>query len=202
MIVSRASLETQQKPNFIDPSILLDLNIPKPLHGLNPRTLLGKEWWDKERKAAQAKNNYCCWACGVYVTRAKYHAWLEGHEIYDRNYEDGVFTYKHTASLCHACHNYIHDGRMQALVDKGVFPSVKQNYIINHGEAILKRAKLKRPAYPSTSVLWKEWKLVINKQAYPPLTANYEDWYLKYYGCMLAEPELAELDLDLSDDLW
>lgn len=59
------------------PDLLTHPNIPKPLHGLNPRTVMGDSWWGRRRREAYAKGKYCCWACGVHRWRAKYHRQLE-----------------------------------------------------------------------------------------------------------------------------
>ena len=106
---------TKQEPKFIRPEILLHPNVPKPLHHVNPRSILGKEWWDVQRQKAYKENNYCCWACGIHKSEAKYHQWLEGHEHYDINYETGCVKLKEIVALCHSCHNSIHTGRMQLL---------------------------------------------------------------------------------------
>ena len=74
---------------FPNPKYLTHPNIPKPLHGMNPRSILGKEWWDIKRREAYATHNYCCWACGIPKSKAKYHNWLEGHETYQINYKIG-----------------------------------------------------------------------------------------------------------------
>lgn len=71
------------------PGILLQPNIPKPLHGLNPRSVLGKDWWDWQRHEAYKKFGFRCWACGVHQWRAEYHRWLEGHESYRIDYGRG-----------------------------------------------------------------------------------------------------------------
>lgn len=121
------------------PNLLFHPNIPKPLHGMAPRLYLGKEWWDRTKGTAKEKLNQHCWACGVHKTAAKYHGWLEAHECYSIDYAIGRVEYVGTCALCHSCHNYIHDGRMLILVQKGEFPLKKYLDILDHGNAILER---------------------------------------------------------------
>jgi hypothetical protein len=93
------------------PEILTHPNIPKPLHGLNPRSILGIEWWDKVRYEAQKRNNFKCFACGIdkYETKEK---WLEGHEYWNIDYKTGKCEVVSIEPLCHKCHNFIHSGRL------------------------------------------------------------------------------------------
>ena len=99
------------------PWLLFHPNIPKPLHGLAPRIILGETWWQTTKKEAKAKLNQHCWACGIHKSSSKYHQWLEAHECYSINYGLGRVEYVGTCALCHACHNYIHDGRMLMMVE-------------------------------------------------------------------------------------
>ncbi|MEE3718728.1 hypothetical protein V2H45_18455 [Tumidithrix elongata RA019] len=112
-----------------NPIILLHPNIPKPLHGLNPRTLLGQEWWDRVRKEAYAKHDYRCHACGVHKSKAKYHRWLEAHEIYRYDFATGRAEMVEIVALCHSCHNFIHDGRMQEIVKAGDLNFTVKKYL-------------------------------------------------------------------------
>src|SRR3990167_9396936 len=91
-----------ETPNFTNPAILLHPNIPKPMHGVNPRTIMGQEWWDEQRQRAYEENNFCCWACGVHKSQAAYHKWLEAHECYEIDYIAGRMYMRIIVALCHS----------------------------------------------------------------------------------------------------
>ena len=86
--------------------ILLHPNIPKPLHGVNPRSLMNDKWWDDQRHKAYRVKDFHCHSCGIHKLVAKEKQWLEAHEIYEINYEQGTATFKEIVALCHYCHNY------------------------------------------------------------------------------------------------
>lgn len=147
-----------------DPSILLHSNIPIPLHGIVPRILLGKTWWDKERAAAKERTQNHCAACTVYGPSCKGNLKrLEGHEFYVVDWRKKTSTYKRTDPLCPYCHNYIHSGRLRMLLDAGTITHQHYAAVIKHGDTLLALAGLvKTPApvglcYPE----WGKWKLIV-----------------------------------------
>ncbi len=159
------------------PEVLLCPNIPKPMHGVAPRVVLGSVWWDNERQAAYRSTDYHCIACGIPKLLAEYHQWLEGHELYKINYKKGLMTYVETVPLCHFCHNFIHSGRLEALLEAGQIHHAKYRSIIQHGDRILKQAGLKRlEAYAGPFAEWGRWRLQIGKKKYPPLYKTEESW--------------------------
>lgn len=162
------------------PEILLHPNIPKPMHGLAPRTIKGDAWWDEQQQIAYAKTNYCCSACGVHKSEAKYHKWLEAHELYDMDYKNGKMIFVEIVALCHSCHNYIHSGRMQVLVRKGEMTNQKMIDITNHGDLIIKNSKLKRKEYPEGIAKWSDWRLVMDGKEYKGQFDSYEAWQRHY----------------------
>ena len=164
------------------PEILLHPNIPKPLHGLAPRNILGQEWWDMQRKAAYAKTGDRCAACGVHKSEAEYHKWVEAHELYDINYKKGLMTFKEVVALCHSCHNFIHSGRMGMMVQQGTMDANKMIDILNRGEEILIKNKLKHPKDPKYVAEWDKWRLVLNGKKYKGKFETYDDWYDFYVG--------------------
>jgi len=160
------------------PEILLHPNIPKPLHGLSPRSIFGKEWWDEQRQIAYAKTGYRCAACGVEKKDAKYHKWLEAHEIYEFDYKNGRMIFSEIVALCHSCHNYIHDGRMEQLLISGEITKEKYRDILSHGDAITKN--LPPIKAPDEVAQWNKWVLVINGKTYKSKFKNYTEWK-KFY---------------------
>lgn len=96
------------KPVFTRPELLTHPHIPRQMAGVNPRTILGKAWWDGVRRLAYAENNYNCWACGENVPDKP----LEAHEAYTFNYEDRIMTFVEVVALCSDCHAFIHSGRL------------------------------------------------------------------------------------------
>lgn len=91
-------------------------NIPKPLHGVAPRTLLGAATWNRMRRACYAAADMTCEICGKKLERGM----ADAHEVYDIDYEKGVATFKRTVCTCRLCHrNGIHSGRCITLYKNG-----------------------------------------------------------------------------------
>jgi hypothetical protein len=177
---------------MLKPEILCHPNIPKPLHGMNPRTILGQEWWDKTRREALARTNHTCTACGV---AEKDCGWLEGHEYWDINYKTGACEVKSIEPLCHKCHNFIHSGRLAMIMGKD---KTKEEVIdiLEHGFAILAQNDLKCYPYtlmfaenlgaltygvkayklPKIEAKWEDYHLIIDGERYDSQFKSYEDW--------------------------
>jgi len=169
--------DESQRSWKLRPEILLCPNVPKPLHGVAPRIVLGSTWWNKERRAAYASTDFHCTACGVSKYRALFRHWLEGHEIYRIDYALGRATYLETVPLCHACHNFIHDGRLGALLERGECTQSKYDATLRHGQNVLDSAGLARLGYyAGPMAAWQDWRLVIGEAEYPPRFQSYEEW--------------------------
>lgn len=171
------------EPQFkLRPEVLLLPQIPKPLHGLAPRVILGRQWWDQTRKEAYRSTWFHCISCGVHKTEAKLHKWLEAHEVYRTDYSVGRLYFIEAVPLCHLCHNYIHQGRLQALLDKRQITQHRYSMVIQHGERILASVGLKRdPPYEGPMAEWSRWRLVIGRQMFKPKFKSLEEW-AKFYN--------------------
>ena len=168
-----------------NPEILLHPNIPKPLHGMSPRVLFGKEWWDEKRQVAYAERDYHCWACGIHKSNAKYHQWLEAHECYLYDYKKCTLTMKEIVALCHFCHNYIHSGRLEHLRRKGEISEEKYHAIHKHGDRLL--CDVISHSNPfivdsggSQGENWGKWRLIIDGKKHKSKFKSYDEWYNFY----------------------
>ncbi len=185
--------------NILIPEILCQPNIPKPLHGLAPRTIMGQEWWDIERNKAYASTDYHCTVCGVHKRDAKKHQWLEAHEFWDIDYSTGICEIKKIIPLCHYCHSFIHSGRLSMIM--GTDKSKKEvAEILEHGFKILSENNLK--CFPSTLKLaeyincktfgvksytlpkhetkWEDYVLKFNGKIFKSKFKNYNEWLIYY----------------------
>lgn len=191
-----------------DPRLLTHPNIPKPLHGVAPRTIFGQAWWDVERRKAYAAKGFHCWACGIHKLDTD-EKWLEAHESYAIDYANGRVTLKEIVALCHKCHNFIHSGRLFVMVAKKKVSKAKALAILRHGFELLKRAGLKPFCGTALAYLlltghsqeeaveileerglglpddvsmpaWEDWRMVIDGQEYPPLYGSYEEWSARF----------------------
>ncbi len=191
LISKLKNVKSQIGPSYpLRPELLLHGNIPAPMHGVAPRTVLGVNWWNRERNECYKKAEGFCQSCGVPKIRAAYHQWLEAHEVYDVDYAKGRMKYLYPVALCHFCHAYIHDGRLQALLDKGEIHHHKYVAIITHGDEVLRRAGLVRESRVEREAKiqkmiangqlaeWSKWRLRIGRNLYKPLYASMEEWEL------------------------
>lgn len=166
------------------PEILLLPQIPKPLHGLNPRTILGQKWWDRTRMEAYRRQNYYCLACGVHKSQAKYHQWLEAHEVYEYDYKRGIGRCVEIVALCNSCHSYIHQGLLQMKAERGEISAKQYRDILAHGDRVLEDVPPgHRNEMPDSSQVqqdWTKWHLVLHGHAYKSKFTSYEDWQRFY----------------------
>ena len=146
------------------------------MHGLAPRVILGRAWWEATRQSAYRTTNYHCAACGVHKLKAKYRQWLEAHEVYEIDYLLGKMKYLEAVPLCHCCHNYIHSGRLAALLDEGKVSQAKYAAIIQHGDRVLQEAGLTKEVDVGPTVDWADWRLVLNGREHPPKYKTLEQW--------------------------
>lgn len=169
----------------IKPEILCHQNIPKPLHGISPRTIMGKEAWDIERQKIYLSTGYKCAACGVHKSQAKKHQWLEAHEYYKIDYAKGTCEIIAIYPLCHYCHSFIHSGRLKMIMGKEkTKEEVKE--ILEHGLKILSENKLDcffptivfamdlgcetfgvdSYCIGNSGIEWNKWRLIYNGKEY------------------------------------
>lgn len=180
----------------LKPEILSHPNIPKPLHGIAPRVILGKDWWDATRQKAYKSTDYHCVACGVAKSEAKKHQWLEAHEYWNINYQKGICEVVSIEPLCHYCHMFIHSGRLSMIMGEEVLYKEALE-VLEHGFKILAKNKLK--CFPFTyefakaigakthgvkpykikenpNINWGDWRLILEGKEYKSNFENEEVW--------------------------
>jgi len=174
-------VENQNKYPWLEPKLLLHPNIPKPMHGVNPRSIKGEDWWNTTRREIYEKQDFRCAACGTHKTEAEFHQWLEAHESYTINYKTGVMRLKKIYGLCHCCHSYIHTGLLAAKLRKKQITKFTKSYIERRGASVLVAANLSRKEVnPGEIAAWDKWHLVFGGKKYYSKFKSYDEWRAHY----------------------
>lgn len=182
------------------PILLSAPNIPKPLHGLNPRTIMGKDAWDRTRQEVYKSTDYCCAACGVHKSEAKFYQRMEAHEIFDIDYSAGTATLVEIVPLCHFCHSFIHSGLLRVMARKKQVSAEHVRNVLRHGVSVMKRGNGKM--FFGTAILcdlvsvsregvdimppprsmadWGKWRMIWNGVERKGPFKSFKEWERKY----------------------
>lgn len=174
------------------PELLLHPNIPKPLHGVNPRSINGNKWWNRVRKETYAKHDFRCFACGVerYSQEIMFSGWLEAHEYYEIDYVNCSVEFVKLVALCQCCHMGIHTGRLGAMFDKGQYDEETCYLVLNRKDQVLNgminmsgneidfRVKHKTQKQVDQFFIdtWSKWHLNLNGKKYYSKFKNVDEW--------------------------
>jgi len=161
-------------------NLLCSPNVPAPMHGLAPRIIKGRQWWDKIRKEAYKRTDFHCVACGI-ARYEKHCSQLEGHEVYEIDYLLGRMTYLRTEPLCPWCHSFIHAGLTMHLMTSGQISRQIYRLIEAHGTKLLSDAGITLPLpYRGSQAEWQDWRLLFEGTEYLPRHPSEEGWERAY----------------------
>ena len=181
-----------------NPSLLLHPNVPKPLHGMAPRTLMSGKEWDVTRRGCYKDAEYKCEACGIQAgwdVEGNKFGWsdqyngtlkLHAHEDYDIDYEMKEVVLNKIVSVCATCHNYIHSGRTQSLYEKGILDEQDMWEITTNGDSVLIDGgispSLKEVDKNTYEDEWDDWRLLFRDKIHSSKFKDYDEWVKHYKG--------------------
>jgi hypothetical protein len=163
------------------PEILEQPQIPPPLHGVNPRSIMGRQSWDVLRREVYAKHGYCCAACGVKSKDAIIKRGLEAHERFTVNYRKKRMVLIGMEPLCHACHSFVHTGLLQVRLVKRQISLENVLAILGNGIQTLEASGGRLP--PGADFLCKKLhqKHGLPVHRYPP-RLSWRGWAMEWNG--------------------
>lgn len=186
--VEYSEFDVQRVPCWVAPKkddagakILTMPNVPHPLHGVNPRTIMGESTWNHVRKRCYYEAGYKCEACGKELGKGEAHA----HELYDYNYVAGTAKFERCVCLCRTCHiGGIHSGRALTMYKRGN-PMMPKTKILEGAEnlfRVLHEYNLSHPNEPqlraySTFIDYAKWP-----DLHDEMVALIEKYDVKFYG--------------------
>lgn len=100
-------------------------NVPRPLHGLPPRKIMGESTWNHVRKRCYYEAGYKCEICGIDPPKGQLHA----HELYSYDWKEGTGTFNRCIAICKQDHDFIHSGRLITMYKNGN-PLYPKSYVL------------------------------------------------------------------------
>jgi hypothetical protein len=119
------------------PALLEQPLIPPPLHGLNPRSIMGRAAWDEERRRVYRKYGFTCAACGVNGRDAFPLTRLEAHERFSVDYRARTMTLTGMEPVCPACHAFVHTGLLEIRLHRRELSRAMTWRVLEHGITVL-----------------------------------------------------------------
>lgn len=165
-----------QKPTKknLMPWLLGQDNIPKPLHGINPRTIMGDAAWAVLRHNVIFKEPYCH-ACGLDTLS------LELHEDYIIDYNKKYLKIRQYVPLCKDCHMFIHSGLLTVYVNQGKVSRDQASNILKRGFDLCRNNNVS--VFAGTINLANALKIdTSNLLKSSPKPYYWDNWYLEYEG--------------------
>ena len=123
-------------------------NVPRPLHGLPPRKIMGATAWDRMRKSCYFDAGYKCEICGVDPPKGQLHA----HELYSYDWKEGTGKFERCIAICKKDHDFIHSGRLITLHKQGS-PLYSKSYVLGVVEKGFKLIHDYNEAHPDNEPL-------------------------------------------------
>lgn len=151
-------------------------NIPKPLHAVAPRAIMGEQAWTKVRKRAYYDAGYRSEISRVLSAGP---GGLHAHEVYDINYVTGICKFKRVCAITPQEHVYfIHSGRMLTLWKNGN-PLYSTERVLAGIENGFKLIYEWNKAHPRRKKL-KVYQTILEYLKYPELADKLEELIDKY----------------------
>lgn len=104
-------------------------NVPAPLHGVAPRTVLGDSTWTHMRKRCYYDAGYKSQISGEWLDGSSSDARCHAHELYSYDYTKGTAFFERAVCISPLEHNFIHSGRMLTMYKKGN-PLMPKKYLL------------------------------------------------------------------------
>lgn len=156
-------------------------NIPKELHGVAPRVVLGDRWWNLVRRYCYEKADDTCEICGAKPEQLRNR---HAHELYKINYRLGTSEFVRPICICYTCHCLgIHTGRAITLHKQGN-PMFPKEALLAGAEHVFKLISDWNKAHPKKSPLrvyatWLEYLRVPELEQ--PMRELIEKYNMKFY---------------------